>query len=216
MEAQTKAQSQKQNLSNAARTITREQLDLGIVAMLAEAMANQARKITIVTIITKIAVLSGRLSYVIALVAYMLSRQHYLGAILVLTICISYDDMQKALYKQDYYTLAAFSGVMVSAAALYIWMDGRGEHLCLVVLGMFVFRYIQIWLRGFAEDVEDILYARDVVIKEGIGDNEKIVVKTRRQKQYVYEWDEEAIAKYMEDGGKFPDAAPFGYIEEDS
>lgn len=186
-------------------SITREELEDGIIAMIAEAMVEQAKRITILTAAASGGALFGRIAYIASLIVYMLLRHHYIGAVLIAIVCVAYDAMQKDLYGDDYCMLATEAGFVIGSAAAYIYMDGKALHLCGVVLGIFIFRYVQMKALSISEDPEDILYARDVLIKEGLEGSEKIIVTTKRGKRYSYEWDEVRIAEYMESGGVLPD-----------
>ena len=192
------------------RNITREQLNKSIVEMVANTMIDQARGLAVKAAALHMTIIFFRACYIAALIIYMLSRQHFMGAFLVAIICITYDNMQVALNKKDYYTLAAFSAEMLMASIVYLYMGGKAIHLCMVVFGIFLFRYVQLWVPEIADDAEDVLTARGILLKEGIGDKEKVIVTTRRHKQYVYEWDEKEIIEFLEGGGELPDAAPAG------
>lgn len=196
--------------SKQTRSITKEQLSNGIVSLVAHTMIEHAKGLVIKATALNITTIIGRICYIAVLVAYMLSRQHFMGAFLIAIICIAYDDMQVALSKEEYRMLTAFSVEMLAASMVYIYMDGKALHLCGVVFGIFLFRYIQMWVPQIAGDAEDVLEARGILLKEGIGDNEKVIVTTRRHKQYVYEWDEKEIAEFLESGGEFPGVALTG------
>lgn len=193
--------------NNATGSITREQLDNGITVILATRMVEQAAKFRAIGAAINGSVVLGRSVYIAALVTYMLARQHFEGAILVAFICLAYDEMQKALCKQDYNILAATACGVIGAAALYICMGGEAMHLCGVVFGMFAFRYVQMQATPFYVDANDILTAKDILIENGIGDSTVLLVTTNNDKEYRYEWDEDQIREYMEGGGELPDPA---------
>lgn len=188
-----------------SKVIRSKEVEVGIIAIVANAMVEHAKRLATRIVLLHAAALSGRVLYVSLLMSYMFYRGHTWGAFLVLFICVLYDHTQVELLKKNYTELAVYAAATLLDAGCYICNDGKAFHLCMVVFGMFAFRYLDLMTVTLVEDAEDILRAKNLLVKEGLGGNKKIVVTTRREKQYTYEWDEQEIIDFLEGGGKIPE-----------
>lgn len=186
--------------------LKREDLDRSIANIVANAMQEQAKLMASRVFGTIMVIMVLRSTFILFVYCAMVGKNHLLGAFLAAAIAAVYDLAQTSLYKEDYTFLSLYGCLTALLCYDYLAESGRAWHLCLLIFVIFALRCFQLRMSAYYTDVEDILSARKILLRDGIEDHDKVVVTTRTSREYVYEWDRAEVETFIRQGGVVPGA----------